>query len=244
MSEETITRASQIVADVQQKLLKAKTREERISAECKALGYEVHVQGKSRKQLDALIAEQVGLKAEVASLIGALEVANQKLESGQGATKKAADEDRARQLRAVVQRMTTRARRIDEALARTVDEANALQADLTEARQLGAEFSQQVLLLNVGAAFKTARMRLNGAWGRDSEHLAPSLRRTFVGFTDQMARTVERDICRRLGEEQETPSRPATEDAAKPSAPPAETSGTDKADKAMPPRSWIKERVA
>src|SRR6478736_4317150 len=97
---ENVTRNEQVIRDLQQKLQKAESRRDKISAERSSLGLAVHVEGKpqSRKALDALNDEASSIAGEIESLNGALAVAGENLSAAKAGVARAVDEAKAQEL--------------------------------------------------------------------------------------------------------------------------------------------------
>jgi hypothetical protein len=207
MSEE-ITKHEQIIRDLQAKIAKAEGRREKITAERAAVGYEAHVVGSkdARAKLAELNKEQVANQGDLESLSGALVEATNRLTAAKADAAKAADQERARKLREVLKVAGERSSKIDAALDRAVAELNGLFQDLNEIHSLGSEFPTHIQARqNVALAIKAQLTKLPNIWqGEFVTGGGLSYGRTLVGFTENMAATLERDIARRLGETQST----------------------------------------
>jgi hypothetical protein len=178
MSEE-ITRCEQTCREIQSKLQRAQVREEQISAQSRALGYEVHVEGKSRKALDSLISDQAGLKIEIDSLTGALDVANRNLTSAKAAVNRAADEAKAQELLALADQFDAEAHKLGEAADALISACTAIAALHTRAYGLNAQRpSRQQLDIMVGRVIATALMRAGVQQQTGTSFLAPADRKT------------------------------------------------------------------
>jgi hypothetical protein len=207
MTDETITRASQIVADIQQKIAAAEGRREKISIERQNLGFAVHVDNSksARSALDALNKESIALAGELESLTGALEVATQKLESAKAQAAAAEDRAKAGKLRAVLECAAARAVEVDAILSSAAAELGELFKDIREFHALGEQFpTDEQMAVNARLAIKTFLMQLPIYVAKDFEFLAPNQRRTFTSIFQHMIGPIEQRIKQRLLAETET----------------------------------------
>jgi hypothetical protein len=201
--DEAVTRASQTVTDLQQKLQKAQTREEKLTDEYRALGFQVHVEGKGRKQLDSLIAEQVGLKAEIESLTGALDVASANLASAKAAVNRVADEAKAQELLSVADAFDGQVHKLAEAGDALVAAATALVKIHGSLSGLGATRpTRQQLDVMTGRAISTMLMQAGLQSQAGTTFLAPGERRRFEDLL-QYSGAIRADATARLGEKRE-----------------------------------------
>jgi hypothetical protein len=201
---EEITKHEQIVRDLQAKIAKAEGRREQISAERASVGYAAHVDGDkaARATLAEVNKEQVANQGEWESLSGALGEATNRLNLAKAEAAKAADQERAKKLREVLKVAGERSSKIDAALDQAVAELNGLFRDLNEIHSLGSEFPTHIQARqNVALAIRAQLAKLPNIWqGEFVTGGGLSYGRTLVGFAENMAATLERDIARRLGE--------------------------------------------
>jgi hypothetical protein len=241
MSEE-ITRCEQVVRDLIQRRDKLNAKSEEISAQRKRLGYEVFAAGDkaARKEFDRINSEAGLLAGEVEGLNGAIVEATARLDAARQAVTAAENRVKSEQLQVIVERVGERTRKVDDLLEKAGQEAVELSRDLAEMRQLGAEFSQAMLISNVDLALRTWLMKLPGSWGREFRSVAPGMRRSFAGYFESMTAGIEAGIRRKLGEADPEPAPKPNPPVTKPAA--AASSGDKKPSHRSVPADWIKEK--
>jgi hypothetical protein len=208
---ESVVRAGQVLRQLESHRVSLQAKADSISAARKEIGYRAFADGdkSARKRLDEMNLESATISGSLEAVEAAIQEAESRFNLAKADAAKAADQEKAKKLDVVVKRAVERAHKVDEFLEKAIAEANALNRDIAEMRQFGAEISHAMLLTNVDLALRSALMGFPGSWARDFGVVAPAMRRSFGQFFVAMTSGIERDICRRLGEAQDKPNEEA-----------------------------------
>jgi hypothetical protein len=157
---------------------------------------------KAGKRLEQIHSGLVTQASELAAFDAALKAAASHLAAAQQAEARAQDRINALALREELQAFCTHGMKIDDALAVIVEASAALRESLTKIHSLGSAFPSHDQLDVLGKACVLTALRQT-PWDRHFDVVPPNQRRNFTGLCMQWHDTIERDLARRLGENEE-----------------------------------------
>ena len=173
-----------------------------------SIGYAVFAEQdqKSRKKLDALNSESITLAGDTEALQAALTEANKRLLAAQNA--KSVEEDRADAMEArriFHEELAENGKRLDEAMQILVAESHKQVELFRPLRVLGVEApNERLTSVRSGLALSTAIMGTPWQKQIESKYLSPGEKTTFEKIHSEWAVSIQRQIARRLGEDQQT----------------------------------------
>jgi hypothetical protein len=172
-----------------------------LDKERQALGFAVHSEGDkaSRKQLDALNHEAVGLDGELVSLEAAIAEGARRLEEAQRELAQREDFENARQVKKTFAHLLKLAQSADEHLNAFGQISAQMKSEVDQLHSMGQAMPTHAQMMTFGAlATSTVMMALPWARQMEARHLAPSERRNFTtlfkGWHDAAIRNIEARI--------------------------------------------------
>jgi hypothetical protein len=191
--------AQATLSALEQKRAKVVAKRDQDDREAAAISYQALAGGdkEATDKLDAINERAMKCEIEIKNLDAAIATARVKVEEAKAAEAAEAERLAATELLGLAKVLREAGQKADDALAVLNEAAQELGDVVTAINHLGVTHPSAAHLMSLGErAIKTAL--IGQPWSRGFEHLPPSERRDFAGFTSEWSRKLESEIEQKL----------------------------------------------
>jgi len=197
-----VVNAEQMLARFERERAGLVERKAALADKRRNVAYDAHAgDGSASKLLDGVHQEAVELESRITGLDDAITEARHRLEAAQQHEARAADRERALQLRDALKRFVEHGAGVDAALDVLIESCNGMQEALTAMHRCGSTFPSDAQLLSLGSRVLIAALSRT-PFRREFPAVPPLERnRSMAAIVQQWSDAVERSIQQRLGDQ-------------------------------------------